>query len=252
MNRHTGLFWAFAVLLFCSFAGGGDSFRNEQMKAPKVRLAYQEKWPVLKTRLNDMHIDTHAFSIFIRGFKKEKKLEVWVRSNTDASFRLFSSYDICSSSGTPGPKRREGDGQVPEGFYKLSVFNPYSNYYVSLGLSYPNQSDRILGHKNELGGAIMIHGNCVTIGCIPLTDDKIKEVYVLAAEARNAGQKDISIHLFPAVLSPSNLADLESQFAAEPALIAFWKNLKSGYDYFEQKRKLPEVKVATNGTYEFR
>jgi len=167
------------------------------MKAPKVAVAYKEKWPEIKRKLCNMHIDTAAFRIFIRGFKSEKKLELWVSSKTNPVYQLYDVYPICASSGQPGPKRREGDGQVPEGFYSISVFNPYSNYYISLGINYPNQSDRILGDKNALGGAIMIHGNCVTIGCIPLTDDKIKEVYVLAVEAKNSGQLEIPVHLFP-------------------------------------------------------
>jgi murein L,D-transpeptidase YafK len=240
------------LLILCSFSGGNGSFRKEQLKAPKVLQAYQEKWPGLKTRMHSMHIDTNAFRIFIRGFKQEKKLELWVRSENVSAFQLFSTYDICSSSGTPGPKRREGDGQVPEGFYKVSVFNPYSNYYVSLGLNYPNQSDHILGRKNELGGAIMIHGNCVTIGCIPITDDKIKEVYVLAAEARNKGQADIPIHIFPCMMTASKMAGLEKEYALEPELITFWKNIQAGYDKFESNRLLPVIRVAANGRYEFR
>jgi murein L,D-transpeptidase YafK len=252
MKRVLCLLTGMGLLALSSFTGGEKSFRKEQMKAPKVLVAYQEKWPELKKRIHEMHLDTNAFSIFIRGFKKEKKLEVWLRSKKEVTYQLFSTYDICSSSGLEGPKRREGDDQVPEGFYKISVFNPYSNYYVSLGLNYPNQSDRILGHKNELGGAIMIHGNCVTIGCIPITDEKIKELYVLAAEARNSGQADIWVHIFPEILNAENISRLETEHKSDPALITFWKNLKSGYEYFEKRKQVPAVRVDANGVYDFK
>ncbi len=224
------------------------------MKAPKVAVAYQEKWPEIKRKLTNMHIDTAAFRIFIRGFKSEKKLELWVSSKTSPVYQLYNVYPICASSGEPGPKRREGDGQVPEGFYSISVFNPYSNYYVSLGINYPNQSDRILGNKNALGGAIMIHGNCVTIGCIPLTDDKIKEVYVLAVEAKNSGQLEIPVHLFPEALSNWHGVEKEmiQKYGEGDSRIMFWKNLSEGYDYFENSHKIPEVRVSVDGKYTFR
>jgi murein L,D-transpeptidase YafK len=240
------------TLLFTSFRNGEDSFRKQQLKAPKVQAAYQEKWPEIKDRLNKLHIDTQSFRVFIRGFKSEKKLEVWVRSSSDKSFQLYATYPICSSSGELGPKRKQGDGQVPEGFYTISVFNPYSNYYVSLGVDYPNRSDRKLGGGGDLGGAIMIHGNCVTIGCIPITDNKIKEVYVLAAEARNTGQTEIPVHLFPSILDNEHMTGLEKTYASAPGLLTFWQNLKTGYDYFENNKRLPTVSVAPDGSYVFK
>src|SRR5690606_11025729 len=98
-------------------------------------------------------------------------------------FTLVKTYPVCSSSGLPGPKRKKGDRQTPEGFYHIDRFNPQSAFHLSLGINYPNSSDKILGHSDP-GGDIFIHGSCVTIGCVPLTDDLIKEVYVLAVEAK--------------------------------------------------------------------
>lgn len=106
-------------------------------------------------------------------------------------FRLIKDYQICSLSGELGPKRQQGDLQVPEGFYWIDRFNPASNFYLSLGINYPNQFDRILGKSGELGGDIFIHGGCVTIGCIPITDDKIKELYLIAVEAKSNGQDGV-------------------------------------------------------------
>ncbi|HEV7230947.1 MAG TPA: L,D-transpeptidase family protein [Bacteroidia bacterium] len=238
--------------LLCSFGGSKNAFRHEQMKAPKGAQSYREKWPVVASKLNRLFIDTTHFTLFIRVFKQERVLEAWVRSGSKGPYKPYQAWPVCASSGEPGPKRREGDGQVPEGFYRISVFNPYSNYFVSLGLNYPNASDRILGDKKRPGGAIMIHGNCVTIGCIPLTDEVIKELYVLASEARNGGQEDIQVDVFPCRLSKQNLATLEKARSQEPALLAFWRNLKTGYDSFEMSKIPPEVSTAINGAYVFR
>jgi murein L,D-transpeptidase YafK len=229
----------------------GNSFRAEQKKHAKVRTAYDKKFTSIRTRLTDLGVDTASLKIFIRAFKQESQLEVWVRSDKNTTFQLYQSYAICSSSGTLGPKRCQGDGQVPEGFYHVNVFNPYSSYYLSLGVSYPNTSDKIFACKRDAGGAIMIHGDCVTIGCIPLTDDKIMEVYVLAVEARNAGQQTIPIHIFPAKLSTEKLAQLKKDFT-DTKLHPFWDNLKTGYDKFESTKLLPTVTVDKEGKYQFK
>ncbi len=247
------------TLLFCVFISLvsftiNDNFKAEQFKSAHVKQAYAEKWAVLKTQLKDLDIDTNSFNIFIRIFKKEAQLEVWIKSSKDDSYKLFHSYDICSSSGELGPKRKQGDGQVPEGFYEVSVFNPYSSYYLSLGLSYPNQSDKILGGKGDLGGDIMIHGNCVTIGCIPITDDKIKEVYTLAVEARSHGQSKIQVYSFPAKMDNAFM-DWEKLMGFQSLnydLYNFWKNIKEGYDYFEVNKKLPIISVDKAGKYIFK
>lgn len=198
-----------------------------------------------------MGVDTNSLKIFIRGFKQEAELEVWVKSNKNSSYQLYETYPICSSSGNLGPKRCQGDGQVPEGFYHVSVFNPFSNYLLSLGVSYPNASDNIFDCKRDKGGAIMIHGNCVTIGCIPITDDKIREVYVLAVEARNAGQQNIPIHLFPARLSTDKLAILKKEYT-DAATQKLWDNLKEGYDKFETSKLVPDVSIDAKGKYLFK
>jgi murein L,D-transpeptidase YafK len=247
--KHPAMTRILFLLTMFTFLPGKNSFRKEQQRAPKVFTAYQEKWPELKSRLHGMGVDTNTLRVFLRVFKSEKMIEMWVKGASDKSFQRFAEYPICASSGELGPKRKQGDGQVPEGFYAVSVFNPYSNYYVSLGLNYPNKSDRILGGKGDLGGAIMIHGNCVTIGCMPITDDKIKEVYVLAAEARNDGQEDIPVHVFPVKLNDENMKALEKRYSQDQGLLAFWRNLKTGFDYFEGKKKLPVISVAADGSY---
>jgi murein L,D-transpeptidase YafK len=234
-----------------SFPPARNSFRIEQRTHDKVKAAYDLKFSGIKNKLTSMGVDTSSLQIFIRGFKQEAQLEVWVKSNKNPAFQLYQTYPICSSSGDLGPKRCQGDGQVPEGFYHVSVFNPYSNYLLSLGVSYPNASDNYFGCARDKGGAIMIHGNCVTIGCIPITDDKIREVYVLAVEARNAGQQNIPIHLFPARLSADKLSALKKTYT-DVAMQTFWANLKEGYDKFETTKLVPDVSVDAKGKYLFK
>jgi murein L,D-transpeptidase YafK len=227
-----------------------QSFKTEQQKASRVKTAYAEKWEGLKAEMLKKGIDASAFELFIRVLKHEKKVEVWLRSKKEKEYKLFKTYDICYYSGDLGPKRKQGDGQVPEGFYSVAVFNPYSSYHLSLGLSYPNASDKIIG-KSNLGGDIMIHGNCLSIGCIPITDVFIKELYVLAVEARNSGQNTIPVHIFPLRMDAAGMAFLNSTYESNASLQAFWKNIQTGYNQFEEKKTLPKVSVNKAGAYVF-
>lgn len=101
--------------------------------------------------------------IFIRIFKDPGVLEVWVEAG-EGVFSKFKSYEICTFSGELGPKLREGDNQSPEGFYFVSSarLNPWSKFHLSFNLGYPNTYDR---NHGRTGSALMVHGNCVSIGC---------------------------------------------------------------------------------------
>ncbi len=152
------------------------SFRDMQWKYPRVRTASKEKDEVLRQRFKEKGLAYPPRAILLRAFKQEALLELWAADAEDKPFVLVHEYRICTSSGTLGPKRRFGDEQVPEGFYELDWFNPQSNFFLSLHISYPNASDRILGSHQNPGGDIFLHGNCASIGCIPITDDGITGV----------------------------------------------------------------------------
>jgi murein L,D-transpeptidase YafK len=236
----------FAAALLVGFTT--NNFKKEQLRYPNVRTAYKEKWALVKEKLTKAGVDTSHFEIFIRVFKQDAKLEVWAKSKNITPYKLVETYAICQSSGVLGPKRKQGDGQVPEGFYQVGSFNPTSEFYLALGVNYPNKSDKIKGDQTDPGGDIMIHGNCVTIGCMPLTDDKIKEVYIMAVEAKNKGQQSIPIHIFPAKLTSQGMAHLKS-ITNDAAKIKFWANIQQGYLYFENKKLLPEITVDEKGDY---
>ena len=228
-----------------------SSFKETQLRHIRVKTAYEEKESVIKQYFMEKKLSYQKFQVFIRAFKKEETLEVWVKETGREEFELLQTYDFCSTSGTLGPKRKEGDLQIPEGIYHINHFNPQSNFYLSLGLNYPNASDKILSHATTPGGSIYIHGNCVTIGCIPITDDKIKELYVLAVEARENGQEKIPVHVFPARLETGTVEKLIEEHPPNEKFRSFWKSLELIYKEFESTKTLRTVKVNTKGEYYF-
>ncbi|HEY4787853.1 MAG TPA: L,D-transpeptidase family protein [Bacteroidales bacterium] len=227
------------------------SFKQKQLSFERVKTAYNEKEKEVTLALINAGIRKNELEICIVAFKQEKVLELWARSKHSKEYKLIKEYSICTSSGTLGPKRKEGDMQVPEGFYHISHFNPESNFYLSLGINYPNESDKILADKKHPGGAIYIHGNCVTIGCIPITDEWIKELYVYAVEARNNGENQIPVSIFPCRLTDSNFTELKKNYAANKSLLEFWKNLKQGYEFFHSHKYLPKINVIKSGAYSY-
>jgi murein L,D-transpeptidase YafK len=227
------------------------SFRDLQWKYPRVRIASEEKDAVLKRRFGERDLRYPPRAILLRAFKQEGRLELWAADAEDKPYVLVHEYRICTSSGTLGPKRRFGDEQVPEGFYELDWFNPQSNFFLSLHISYPNASDRVLGSHKNPGGDIFLHGSCASIGCIPITDDGIKEVYWLAVLVHNQNQQHLPIQIFPARLTNDGLKALAATHADQPALLAFWSNLKQGYDLFETNHRPAVIKTRRDGTYEF-
>jgi murein L,D-transpeptidase YafK len=235
-----------ATLLFMSAAT--ESFKESQLKFSRVKAAFEEKEEAVKEIFQTKGLSPQG-SLFIRAFKLEEELEVWVRGEKE--YQLLVTYPFCTSSGTLGPKRKEGDLQIPEGVYHINHFNPYSTFHLSLGINYPNASDRILSDKEHPGGAIYIHGNCVSIGCIPITDDKIKELYVMAVEAKNAGQEKIPVHIFPARVDEGKVDKLIRDYNTPTLTADLWRNLSLIYQHFESTHQLKNFKVNDKGLYYF-
>ena len=173
--------------------------------------------------------------LFIRIFKEESLLEVWIRSGTE--YQYLKNYFICAYSGDLGPKLEEGDRQSPEGFYKVKKhqLNPNSKFHLSFNLGYPNKYDRA---NERTGSFLMVHGNCVSDGCYAMTDDKIEEIYALVEGALQKGQKYVQVHAYPFRMTEENMA-----LNSESEWYDFWVNLKEGYDYFEAEKLPPLVKV---------
>ncbi len=189
-------------------------------------------------------------AMYIRSFKYDRQLEVWVKGGAKEPFKLFKTYKVCMQSGTMGPKRMQGDYQVPEGFYYINEFNPNSNYHLALGLNYPNASDRILSDSLHPGNAIYIHGNCVSTGCIPISDEPIEELYIIATHVKSSGQDFIPVHVFPVKYNVKKSADyLAETLKTRPALVGFTTQLKEAFNFFEEKKQLPVILVNKKGEY---
>ena len=173
--------------------------------------------------------------VFIRIIKDENLLELWVKQ--DDQYKLLKNFPICYYSGGLGPKYKEGDGKSPEGFYFInkSRLNPHSSYHLSMNTGYPNKFDKANGYT---GSYLMIHGDCVSIGCYAMTDKGITEIYKWVEKALNNGQSLVRCHIFPFRMTEANLAKHKtSQY------YSFWQNLKPGYEYFEKNNRPPNVEV---------
>jgi murein L,D-transpeptidase YafK len=178
--------------------------------------------------------------IFIRIFKSEAMLEVWIE--VDGKYHHLKDYPVCAYSGKLGPKLREGDKQAPEGFYRVykKQLNPHSKFHLAFNLGYPNAYDR--AHKRT-GSYLMVHGNCVSIGCYAMTDRKIEEIYGLVKAALDHGQRYVPVHIFPFHMDDETMAQYSHYRWYD-----FWTKLKEGYDYFEAEERPPFVDVI-NGDY---
>ena len=233
-----------------SFAVVSTSFLEYQKTLPRPAEALARKEDTLQKQFAAKKLVWPAKYIYIRSFKYDSQMEVWVKNDVKDPFQLFKTYRICALAGTLGPKRMAGDFQVPEGFYYINEFNPKSNYYLSLGLNYPNVSDRILSDSLQPGGDIYIHGSCVTVGCIPITDGQIDELYILAAHAKDAGQDFIPVHIFPIRYNVKRSSDYLNKLTKDdPSLKQFALRLEDAFDYFEKYRQLPVVMTNEKGDY---
>lgn len=195
----------------------------------------------LQARLAEKGVEPGA-PVLVRIFKREFELELWMER--EGRFEPFVTYPICRWSGRLGPKLKQGDAQAPEGFYAVGkdALNPNSRWYRSFNVGYPNAFDQSLGRTGSL---IMVHGGCASVGCFAMTNAQMDEIWRLVTAALDHGQKAFQVQVFPFRLSEENLKAYEGH----PDL-AFWRDLKTGYDLFEATRQPPGVRLCL-GRYEF-
>ena len=174
--------------------------------------------------------------VYIRIFKEESELEVW-KARPNGRYVHVQTFPICNWSGALGPKKALGDHMAPEGFYRLNndSLKPDSKYHLALNVGYPNALDRALGRTGDF---IMVHGDCVSVGCFAMTDGLIEQVYAFVREALDAGQDEIPTHIFPFRMTAANIM----RHAGHPA-IASWAPLKEAYDDFARTKEPPRIGV---------
>lgn len=102
--------------------------------------------------------------------------------------KTLKEYKVKFGFNPKGHKVQSGDGRTPEGLYWLDRRNYDSSFYLSVGISYPNDQDR--ARASELGvspgGDIFIHGTVKssilrrrnwTAGCIALNNRDMRELF---------------------------------------------------------------------------
>jgi hypothetical protein len=179
--------------------------------------------------------------VMIRIFKEEKIVELW-KQDKDGRWQTIKTYEICNFSGTIGPKLKQGDYQAPEGFYEItrSQLNPYSSEYLSFNTGYPNERDKA---NKATGSALMIHGGCSSAGCYAITDKSMEELYAAVRDALLGGQKSVQLQIYP-----FKMRDWRMMFMKEDKNYNFWRELKFGWDWFDDNHKPVPVSVK-NGKY---
>ena len=132
----------------------------------------------------------------------KSKRQLWLY----ADGQVVRTYRIALGSNPSDDKVKQGDRATPEGDFYICVKNARSNFYLSLGLSYPNIEDAERGLRDKLitraardrivraiknrqrppwdtalGGEIFIHGGGTegdwTWGCVALANADIKELF---------------------------------------------------------------------------
>ncbi|MFI5133836.1 MAG: hypothetical protein ACHQEB_05840, partial [Chitinophagales bacterium] len=88
------------------------------------------------------------------------------------------------------------------------------------------------------------------VGCIPITDQQIDELYILAAHAKDQGEDFIPVHIFPIRFYVQKSVDYLNNLAKDdPALKKFALRMEDAFDYFDKYRQLPLVMIGENGDY---
>ncbi|MEO5996544.1 MAG: L,D-transpeptidase family protein [Chitinophagaceae bacterium] len=250
--------WVAILFLSCAIyidsngqtAASSYNFIDYQKSIPKITDLLKRKQDTLMRQFQNKGLEWPAKYLYIRSFKYDSQLEVWVKNNRNQPYKLFKTYKVCALAGTLGPKRLEGDYQVPEGFYHINEFKPNSLYHLSLGLNYPNMSDRMLSDSAQPGGDIYIHGSCVTTGCIPITNPQMEELYILAAYAKNQGQDFIPVHIYPIDFNNVKSEEyLKKYLQTFSEYTAFESKMKNAFYYFEKYKQVPTILINEKGEY---
>ena len=241
MTRHLLpiLFFALGIV---SADAADEIFKGGESPVPssapnRAALAAARVKPDLSKDLAALDLEI-GDPIFIRVFKEEAELEIWLQPSAGAKFKKFRTYRIARFSGVLGPKQKQGDMQAPEGFYYVNRgrMNPHSNFHLSFDIGYPNSYDRAYGRT---GDYLMVHGNKVSVGCFAMTDASIEQIYTLADAALDRGQKFFRVHCFPFRMNDERMA-----LARDSEWLDFWTNLRGGYDAFEEDRIPPNTSVS--------
>ncbi|WP_395789282.1 L,D-transpeptidase family protein [Aquimonas sp.] len=238
MHRYLTALCLMSVLLLMTALAIGF-VQNPASASERAEAAATRVLPALTRDLDALDAGPGQ-PVFLRIFKRESELELWVQPRAQGELKLFRTYPICAWSGRLGPKTREGDRQAPEGIYSIrrGQLNPRSQFHLSFNLGYPNAYERAQGWT---GSALMVHGACVSIGCYAMTDPAIEEIYTLVDAALRAGQSAVPVHALPFRM------DHSSNNEDGGAHTELWTSLAEIDADFDQRRQMPRVAVSAAG-----
>lgn len=225
------------ILFFCLF-----SF-SSILAQSRIENIVKSNLPIVEKRLSEIGIKKPD-AIYIRAFKLDGDLEVWVQKND--KWQLYKTFRICTISGIPGRKRIQGDGQIPEGIYEITKFHQNSNYHLALKINYPNEADWFNSDSTIAGDEIYLHGGCVTVGCIPLTDSKIEELWTLCSMVSSK----ISVHIFSIKFNNPKAKMILETFCYTREDKNFQLQMEKVFFYFNENRRIPQIIVDIKGNYQ--
>jgi hypothetical protein len=187
-------------LLLPAFAlsESGSALNHQPTSVKRVVDRYYDKVESrLEPRFRFADVAWPPRRVSLVAFKEQARLEVWAEKGGEkggeGEWIHIHDYPIRALSGSAGPKLRQGDRQVPEGFYRITWLNPYSSFHLSLKLDYPNVYDREQARnegRGELGGDIFIHGEEASRGCLAMGNTVIEDLFVLTALV---GKENVSV-----------------------------------------------------------
>lgn len=152
--------------------------------------------PELAHFFNKAQVAYPPQDVALLAFKQERYVELWAK-NEGIAWRLIHRYPLTAFSGRLGPKLKESDGQIPEGIYRLTTFNPFSSMHLSMMINYPNNFDKLQASKDgrrKLGNNIFLHGKALSVGCLAVGDKAIDQLFLLA---RRVGLSHVRVIIAP-------------------------------------------------------
>ncbi len=161
----------------------------------RMKFLEPQVLPRVKQILSELKRHNQQLAIII--YKNERLLEIWTN---DSNKKKLKEYKMTAFSGKLGPKNKQGDRQIPEGIYKTTFLHPNSKYYLSIKINYPNENDKKRATSSKIkdpGGEIFIHGDKVTIGCVPIGDHSMEELFFIVG---SVGIKNTQVIIAPTKL----------------------------------------------------
>ncbi|MCU7915713.1 MAG: L,D-transpeptidase family protein [Candidatus Thiodiazotropha sp. (ex Gloverina cf. vestifex)] len=170
-----------ALLLFCLWSTTAVASQDE-VESMLQRIG-DEVEPRLIERFEQAMVTYPPERIQLIALKQSRRLELWAYDGS--RWQFVHDYPIFAASGEVGPKLREGDKQVPEGFYRITELNPNSHFHLSMKLNYPNSFDWLQAAKegrSQPGSNIFIHGSAWSAGCLAVGNRYVEELFYLVGK----------------------------------------------------------------------